>query len=147
MRVESLELSDFRSYPAAMLELPPGPSALLGLNGQGKTNLIEAIGYVASLGSHRVSTDAPLVRLGAERAVIRAGIVREDRRALVEIEINPGRANRVQLNRNAVTRPRQVLGVLNTVLFWLIPVLCERGPVKQWLRNLVLNNGFLQFAC
>jgi DNA replication and repair protein RecF len=117
VRVESLELSDFRSYPAAMLELPPGPSALLGLNGQGKTNLIEAIGYVASLGSHRVSTDAPLVRLGAERAVIRAGIVREDRRALVEIEINPGRANRVQLNRNAVTRPRQVLGVLNTVLF------------------------------
>jgi DNA replication and repair protein RecF len=117
VRVESLELSDFRSYAGAMLELPAGPCALLGLNGQGKTNLVEAIGYVATLGSHRVAADAPLIRLGAERAVIRAAIVRDDRRALVEIEINPGRANRVQLNRNAVTRPRQVLGVLNTVLF------------------------------
>ncbi|HZE67294.1 MAG TPA: DNA replication/repair protein RecF [Sporichthyaceae bacterium] len=117
MRVESLELTDFRSYAATTLELPPGPCALLGLNGQGKTNLIEAIGYVATLGSHRVASDTPLIRLGAERAVIRAGIVREDRRALVEIEVNPGRANRIQLNRNAVQRPRQVLGVLNTVLF------------------------------
>jgi DNA replication and repair protein RecF len=112
-----LELIDFRSYASAMLELPPGPCSLLGLNGQGKTNLIEAIGYVATLGSHRVASDAPLVRLGAERAVIRAGIVREERRALVEIEVNPGRANRIQLNRNAVQRPRQVLGVLNSVLF------------------------------
>jgi DNA replication and repair protein RecF len=117
VRVESLELSDFRSYPAATLELPPGPSALLGLNGQGKTNLIEAIGYVATLGSHRVASDAPLIRLSAERAVIRAAIIREDRRALVEIELNPGKANRIRLNRNPVARPRQVLGVLNTVLF------------------------------
>jgi DNA replication and repair protein RecF len=117
VRVESVELSDFRSYPTALLELPPGPSALLGLNGQGKTNLIEAIGYVATLGSHRVAADAPLIRAGAERAVIRAAIVREDRRALVEIELNPGRANRIKLNRNPVQRPRQVLGVLNTVLF------------------------------
>jgi DNA replication and repair protein RecF len=117
VRVESLELTDFRSYASATLELPPGPCALLGLNGQGKTNLIEALGYVATLGSHRVAADAPLIRLGAERAVIRAAIVREDRRALVEIELNPGRANRIKLNRNPVQRPRQVLGVLNTVLF------------------------------
>jgi DNA replication and repair protein RecF len=117
MRLEFLGLTDFRSYPAAQVELPSGPCAFVGANGVGKTNLIEAAGYVATLGSHRVAADAALVRLGAERAVVRAGIVRDDRRALVEIEIVPGRSNRVQLNRSVLSRPRQVLGVLSTVLF------------------------------
>jgi DNA replication and repair protein RecF len=117
MYVEFLGLTDFRSYATAEIELPAGPSAFLGMNGAGKTNLVEAIDYVATLGSHRVATDAALVRLGAARAVVRCGLARDDRKALVEIEVVPGRANRVQLNRSVLSRPRQVLGVLSTVLF------------------------------
>lgn len=72
----------------------------MGPNGQGKTNLVEAVGYVASHGSHRAATDAPLVRHGAPRAIVRAGVVKDDRRALIELEINPGKANRARLNRS-----------------------------------------------
>jgi DNA replication and repair protein RecF len=99
------------------LALDPGISALVGPNGQGKTNLVEAIGYVATHGSHRVATDAPLIRQGAARAVVRAGLVRDERKALLEIEINQGKANRVRLNRGNVSRPRDLLGMLRTVLF------------------------------
>ncbi|MGD9954472.1 MAG: DNA replication/repair protein RecF [Candidatus Nanopelagicales bacterium] len=117
MHVTALSLTDFRCYPQVDLELRPGITSLIGQNGQGKTNLVEAVGYVATLGSHRVATDAPLVRIGAERAVVRARIAREDREAIVEIEINPGRANRARINRSPVPRPREVLGLLRTVLF------------------------------
>jgi DNA replication and repair protein RecF len=117
MYVEFLGLTDYRSYATAEIELPAGPSAFLGANGTGKTNLVEAIGYASTLGSHRVATDSALVRLGASQAVLRCGLVRDERRALVEIEILPGKANRVQLNRAVLSRPRQVLGVLATVLF------------------------------
>ena len=112
-----LALTDFRSYAAADLSLGPGVSTLLGANGQGKTNFVEAAAYVATLGSHRVAGDTPLVRRGAERAILRAAIVSPQRDSLVEIEINPGRANRARVNRVPVPRPRQVLGVLRTVLF------------------------------
>jgi len=117
MHLALLELTDFRSYEHAELELEPGPTTFIGRNGQGKTNLMEAVGYVATLGSHRVAADAPLIRLGAERAVIRAGIVRDDRRVLVQIEMAPGRADRVRVNRNPLARPRDVLGALQCVLF------------------------------
>ncbi|NYI05401.1 DNA replication/repair protein RecF [Allostreptomyces psammosilenae] len=117
MHVAHLSLADFRSYTTAEVPLQPGVTAFVGPNGQGKTNLVEAIGYVATLGSHRVSSDAPLVRAGAERAVVRASVVREGRPTLVELEINPGRANRARVNRSAATRPRDVLGLLRTVLF------------------------------
>ncbi|MFC4588017.1 DNA replication/repair protein RecF [Sphaerisporangium corydalis] len=117
MHVAHLSLTDFRSYPAVELDLEPGVTALVGPNGQGKTNLVEALGYVAMLGSFRVATDAPLVRHGAARAVVRAVVVRDDRRALVELEINPGRANRARLNRSPTPRPRDILGLLRTVLF------------------------------
>ncbi|MBI1377933.1 MAG: DNA replication/repair protein RecF [Frankiales bacterium] len=117
MHVTALSLTDFRSYAQVDLELRPGVTSFLGRNGQGKTNLVEALGYVATLGSHRVATDAPLVRTGAERAVVRAAITRDVRSALVEIEINPGRANRARINRSPVPRPREVLGLLRTVLF------------------------------
>ncbi|MEV7970349.1 DNA replication/repair protein RecF [Sphaerisporangium sp. NPDC088356] len=117
MHVAHLSLTDFRSYSAVELALEPGVTALVGPNGQGKTNLVEALGYVATLGSFRVATDAPLVRQGAARAIIRSVVVRDDRRALVEIEINPGRANRARLNRSPVPRPREILGLLRTVLF------------------------------
>jgi DNA replication and repair protein RecF len=117
VRVTSLSVTDFRSYPAAELVLDEGVTAFVGPNGQGKTNLVEAVGYVATLGSHRVATDAPLVRLGAQRAVVRAGVRRAGRDTLVEIEIVPGGANRARLNRGPVPRAREVLGVLRTVLF------------------------------
>jgi DNA replication and repair protein RecF len=117
MHVTRLHLSDFRSYAAVAVELEPGVVAFVGPNGQGKTNLVEALGYVATLGSHRVATDAPLVRQGAERAVVRVAVVRDGRELVVELEITPGKANRARLNRAPVPRPREVLGALRTVLF------------------------------
>ena len=117
MHVGHLSLVDFRSYAAVELPLGPGVTVILGRNGQGKTNLVEAIGYVATLASHRVASDAPLVRLGAERAVVRADVGRAGRHTLVELELTPGRANRARLNRAPVPRAREVLGVLRTVLF------------------------------
>jgi DNA replication and repair protein RecF len=117
LRVTHLSLADFRSYASLELALEGGVTAFVGPNGQGKTNLVEAIGYIATLDSHRVATDQPLVRFGAPRAIVRANVEREGRTQLVEIELNPGGANRARLNRNAVPRPREVLGVLRTVLF------------------------------
>ncbi|MEV1239192.1 DNA replication/repair protein RecF [Nonomuraea sp. NPDC049750] len=117
MHVAHLSLTDFRSYASVELGLEPGVTAFVGPNGQGKTNLVEALGYVATHSSHRVASDAPLVRRGASRAIVRCAIHRDDRRALVELEINPGRANRARLNRSPVSRPRDVIGLLRTVLF------------------------------
>jgi DNA replication and repair protein RecF len=131
-----LALTDFRSYARAELSLEPGVSTLLGPNGQGKTNLVEAAAYVATLGSHRVATDAPLVRSGAERAILRAAVTSGGRDSLVEIEINPGRANRARLNRAPVTRPRQVLGVLRTVLFAPEDLALVKGDPEQRRRFL-----------
>lgn len=117
MHVSHLSLTDFRSYEQVDLELEPGVSALVGPNGQGKTNLVEAVGYVATLSSHRVAADTALVRAGAPRAIVRLRAARAERSTLVELEINPGRANRAQVNRAPVRRARDVLGILRTVLF------------------------------
>ncbi|HEX5407683.1 MAG TPA: DNA replication/repair protein RecF [Pseudonocardiaceae bacterium] len=117
MFVRQLQVTDFRSWQQAELSMAPGPNVLVGSNGQGKTNLVEAIGYLATLGSHRVATDAPLVRHGAQRAVVRAAVVNADRELLIDLEITPGRANRARVNRAPVTRPRDVLGIVRTVLF------------------------------
>ena len=117
MYVRHLTVADFRSYENAELPLEPGVTTLVGLNGQGKTNLAEALGYLASLSSHRVATDAPLVRFGASQAVVRGAVVRDGRETMLELEITPGRANRARLNRSPVPRPRDVLGTLRTVLF------------------------------
>jgi DNA replication and repair protein RecF len=138
--VAHLTLQDFRSYASAEIALEPGISAFVGPNGHGKTNLVEAIGYVALHGSHRVSTDAPLVRQGAQRAIIRAGVVRDERRALIELEINPGRANRARLNRSPVQRPREVLGMLRTVLFApedLVLVKGDPGDRRRFMDELL----------
>ena len=117
MHVRHLSVTDFRSYPSAELALGPGITTLVGLNGQGKTNLVEAVGYLATLSSHRVATDQPLVRFGATQAVIRGVVERAGRETLIELELTPGRANRAKLNRSPVPRPREVLGSLRTVLF------------------------------
>lgn len=121
MHLRHLSVVDFRSYVAAELPLAPGVTTMLGLNGQGKTNLVEAVGYLATLGSHRVANDTPLVRFGAQQAIVRGAVIRDGRETLVEIEINVGRANgsrnRARLNRSPVPQPREVLGTLRTVMF------------------------------
>lgn len=117
MHVTHLSLSDFRSYASVDLPLEAGVTALIGPNGQGKTNLVEAIGYLATLSSHRVATDAPLIRLGAQRAVIRTAVARAGRSALIELEVLSGGANRARVNRSPVPRVREVLGILRTVFF------------------------------
>ena len=117
MFARHLSLLDYRSWPSAEVPLQPGVNVLIGRNGTGKTNLVEALGYLATLSSHRVATDAPLIRRGAERAVVRAAVVSDDRELLLEIEINNGRANRARINRAPLTRARDLLGVLRTVLF------------------------------
>ncbi len=141
MHLTRLGLTDFRSYAELSLELSPGVTTFSGPNGEGKTNLVEAIGYLATLGSHRVATDAPLVRRGADRAVLRAAVSGEAGRTLVEIELNPGRANRVRLNRAPMPRPRDILGVLRTVLFApedLALVKGDPGERRRFLDDLLV---------
>lgn len=117
MRVRRLSLVDFRSYPSAELSFEDGVTTLLGSNGQGKTNVLEALGYLSTFSSHRVATDLPLVRYGAEQAVVRGVVARHGRDTLLELELNPGRANRARVNRSPVARPREILGTVATVLF------------------------------
>ena len=117
MWVRHLRLTDFRSYADIVIDFDKGPVTLIGSNGQGKTNLVEAIEYLATLGSHRVATDAPLVRQGAERAIIAAEVMKDDRAITIELEINPGKANRARINRGSPTRARDVLGNVQCVLF------------------------------
>jgi DNA replication and repair protein RecF len=120
VHLRHLSVTDFRSYPRAELPLAPGVTTLIGLNGQGKTNLVEAAGYLATLGSHRVAADIPLVRAGTQQAIIRAVVIRDGRETLIELEINTGPGsgrNRARLNHSPASRPREVLGTLRTVLF------------------------------
>ncbi|MEV7560574.1 DNA replication/repair protein RecF [Streptomyces sp. NPDC048331] len=140
MHVSHLSLADFRSYARAEVPLDPGVTAFVGPNGQGKTNLVEAIGYLATLGSHRVSSDAPLVRMGADRAIVRAAVTQGERQQLVELELNPGRANRARINRSSQVRPRDVLGIIRTVLFApedLALVKGDPGERRRFLDELV----------
>ncbi|MEV5560502.1 DNA replication/repair protein RecF [Nonomuraea wenchangensis] len=136
MHVAHLSLTDFRSYASVELGLEPGVTAFVGPNGQGKTNLVEALGYVATHSSHRVATDAPLVRQGAARAIVRCAVHRDDRRALIELEINPGRANRARLNRSPVSRARDVVGLLHTVLFAPEDLALSKGDPSERRRFL-----------
>ncbi len=126
MHLARLALTDFRCYESADVTLTPGVTTFTGPNGAGKTNLVEAAWYLATFGSHRVFADAALVRSGTERAILRAlvrsggsaaGRASTVRDALIELELNPGRANRVRLNRVALARPRDALGTLRCVLF------------------------------
>jgi DNA replication and repair protein RecF len=136
MYVRHLSVSDFRSWHSAELALEPGVSVLLGANGQGKTNLVEALGYVATLASHRVAADAPLVRAGEARAVVRTAIISGERELRVELEITPGRANRARLNGAPVGRPRDVLGCLRWVLFAPEDLAIVRGDPAERRRFL-----------
>ena len=136
MYVRHLQLGSFRNWERVDLALRPGPTVFVGRNGEGKTNLVEAVGYLAALGSHRVSTDAPLVRHGDPQAVVRAALRRGDRELLVEIEINPGRANRVRVNRAPLPRPRELIGVVKSVLFAPEDLALVRGDPTERRRFL-----------
>lgn len=116
MRILRLQLTDWRNYETAELVFAPGANVLAGSNGQGKTNLVEAIGFLTTLGSHRVSGDAALVRAGEDSAVIRATVVASDREVLAEVLVNRVGPNRAQLNRSAV-RPREITRNVSSVLF------------------------------
>ncbi len=117
MYLEHLSLTDFRSYAQVDLALGPGVTVLVGSNGIGKTNLMEAIGYLATLSSHRVSSDGPLLRFGTERSLVRARVVRGGQTTVLELEINASRANRGRINRSNPVRARDLLGICQTVLF------------------------------
>ncbi len=116
MRVTHLSLSDFRNYRIAEVPFRAGPNLIVGRNGQGKTNLVEAISYFASLDSHRVSTDSALIRADADAAVARMKVAVEDRDVLLELQLNRDRPNRAQVNRNGV-KPRELTRWFSCVLF------------------------------
>lgn len=117
MYIDHISLMDYRTYPLLNLPLQPGVTIFLGANGVGKTNIVEAIDYTANLGSHRVSNDAPLVRVGAPRAFIRTRVVRASQQTVCEFELAPGKSNRVRINRATPVRAREALGIVSTVLF------------------------------
>lgn len=117
MFVSHLSLTDFRSYSQLELSLKPGQNIFVGENGEGKTNIIEALMYLALLSSHRISSDQPLVKLGSERAYVRAKIESSDRTTLVELEINAAKANRAKVNQNPVRSQRELLGIVKSVCF------------------------------
>lgn len=118
MIVTRLELVDFRNYASATFELTAGTTAVVGLNGQGKTNVAEALGYLSTLSSFRGAPDDALIRLGADTAIVRATVRQDDdREVLVEAEINRAGRNRVLVNRQKLGRARDLLGVVRVTVF------------------------------
>ena len=117
MKISHLSLQDFRSYKNLELPLNEGTHIFIGENGEGKTNIVEAIMYLALLSSHRISTDAPLIKLGAERGYVRAKVSDQDRDTLIELEINNGKANRAKVNQNPVRSQRAISGIVKAICF------------------------------
>lgn len=136
MYVRRLALTDFRSWPHVELDLEPGRTVFVGPNGFGKTNIIEALWYSSTLGSHRVASDAPLIRTGAERAVVSTIVVNEGRELAVDLEITAGRANKARINRSPVRSAREILGVLRAVLFAPEDLALVRGDPGERRRYL-----------
>ena len=136
MYVRHLALTDFRSWARVELELEPGRTVFVGSNGFGKTNLVEALWYSATLGSHRVASDAPLIRAGAERAVVSTIVVNDGRELAVDLDITSGRANKARLNRSPVRSAREILGVLRAVLFAPEDLALVRGDPGERRRYL-----------
>jgi DNA replication and repair protein RecF len=134
--VRRLGLQDFRSWPRVELDLEPGRTVFVGPNGVGKTNLVEALWYSSTLGSHRVASDAALIRAGAERAVVSTIVVNEGRELAVDLEITAGRANKARLNRSPVRAAREVLGVLRAVQFAPEDLALVRGEPAERRRYL-----------
>ena len=149
MRVSHVALDDFRSYRHAVVEFAPGTTVLLGSNGQGKTNLVEAVSYLSAFSSHRVSAEQALVRLPLSAdepqpggAVVRVRLVTAgERETVIELEIVRGKANRAKVNRTQV-RPREVLGLLKSVVFSPEDLQIVRGDPqvrRQFLDDLLIQ--------
>jgi DNA replication and repair protein RecF len=139
MFVDHLQLTDFRSYESVDLPLQAGVTTFVGANGQGKTNLVEALEYLSTMSSHRVASEVPLVRSGAIRAVVRAKVVAgldDPRQLTLELEINPGKANRAKLNRSPLRQAREIVGVLRTVLFSPVDIAIVKGDPSERRRFL-----------
>jgi DNA replication and repair protein RecF len=137
--VDHLQLTDFRSYESVDLPLEAGVTTFVGANGQGKTNLVEAIEYLSTMSSHRVASEVPLVRTGAIRAVVRAKVVAgldDSRQLTLELEINPGKANRAKLNRSPLRQAREIVGVLRTVVFSPVDIAIVKGDPSERRRFL-----------
>lgn len=117
MQLRRLWLTDFRGYHEAEVAFAPGLTAVVGPNGHGKTNLLEAVGYLATLGSFRGAPTDALIRVGAERAIVRAEGEREGRNLLLEAELSANGRNRTQLNRQPLRRSRDLLGALRVTVF------------------------------
>jgi DNA replication and repair protein RecF len=143
--VRSLELTNFRNYAEAKLELTSGVTVFVGANGQGKTNLVEAIEYLSTASSHRVSNIVPLIRAGEESALVRAHVQAsrdDDRVILLELEIAQGRQNQSRLNRGPLPRPRDLVGMLRTVVFSPVDLAIVRGDPsdrRDWLDSLIIT--------
>ena len=136
-----LALHNFRSYTLVDVELAPGVTAFVGRNGQGKTNLVEAIDYLSRLSSHRVSSDAPLVRAGAPQAIVRAAVVKDGRTAVLEVELNPGKSNKGRINKSTLPRARDLIGLVRTVVFSpedLTLVKGDPGDRRRFLDDLLV---------
>jgi len=118
VRLRRISLTDFRSYEQVELAPADGLTVIVGANGEGKTNLLEAIGYLATLGSFRGAPTDALVRAGATSAVIRADVVdADDRGALIEAELRVAGRDRVQVNKQPLKRARDLLGTLRVSVF------------------------------
>jgi DNA replication and repair protein RecF len=134
MYVDHLQLTDFRSYESVDLPLDAGVTTFVGANGQGKTNLVEAIEYLSTMSSHRVASEVPLVRSGAACAVVRARVhagLDDARQLTLELEISPGKANRAKLNRAPLRSAREIIGVLRTVVFSPVDIAIVKGDPSE----------------
>jgi DNA replication and repair protein RecF len=137
--LDHLQLTDFRSYGSVDVSLEAGVTTFVGANGQGKTNLVEAIEYLSTMSSHRVASEVPLVRSGAAHAIVRAGVragLDDPRRLTLELEINPGKANRARLNRSPLRHAREIIGVLRTVVFSPVDIAIVKGDPSERRRFL-----------
>lgn len=144
MHINKLALTNFRSYPSLELELEPGVTTFIGDNGSGKTNIVESLIYLSFLSSHRVSSNAPLITLGAQQGIIRAEIERDDRVLQVDLEINISKANRARLNGNPTRSQREILGACQIVYFSpedLDLVRGEPGIRRDFLDRLLITRS------
>lgn len=126
MLVRHLSLRDFRNYETAELTLEAGSNLFVGSNGQGKTNLVEAIGYLSTVGSHRVSADHAMIRQGHDSAVIRARVENGEQSMLLEVQLNRSNPNRAQVNRSAI-KPRELPRYFSSVIFAPEDIMLVRG--------------------
>jgi DNA replication and repair protein RecF len=144
MHVISLTAVDFRSYSFVEINLEPGVTTFIGSNGQGKTNLVEAISYCSTLSSHRVSQDLPLVKSDQPRAIVRTGVKYLDRTNWLEVEIWPSKTNKAKLNGSDCKKTKEILGILQTTTFSpedLILVKGDPGDKRHFLDELLVQKS------